>query len=258
MIRQLTNKIVLITGASSGIGESVARIFHQNGNHVIILGRRLEKLMEIKSDLESKNTSSKVVALECDVSSQSSIEKMVSSLPEDMKNIDILVNNAGLALGVDQVSNFSIDDMNKVIDTNVKGLFSVTRTLLPGMISRNEGHIFNVSSIAGSMPYPNGSIYCASKAAVNAFNEVLRMEVVSTKIRVTNVSPGLVETNFSVVRFNGDNDKAKKPYVGIDPLVADDIADNIFYCASRPQHVQITNIEIMANNQASTTVISRN
>eukprot|EP01133_Synstelium_polycarpum_P007216 gene7216-8380_t len=257
MFRALTNKVVLITGASSGIGESCARLFHQNGNHIIICGRRLEKLNEIKADLEKTQSAGKVLALECDVSSQESIEAMVRRIPADMKSIDILVNNAGLALGTDQVSTISSSDLEAVMDTNVKGVFRVTRAILPGMIERNSGHIFNVSSIAGSMFYPTGSIYCASKAAVNAFSDVLRKEVVQTRIRVTNVCPGLVETEFSIIRFNGDKDKAKKPYQGIDALAPEDIADNIFYAASRPEHVQISVIETMANHQASTTVIHR-
>ncbi|KAK5584872.1 hypothetical protein RB653_006490 [Dictyostelium firmibasis] len=258
MFRQLSNKIVLITGASSGIGESCAKIFHQNGNHVILCGRRVEKLNLIKEQLVSSNSSGKVFVSQVDVSSLESIEKMINGLPEDMKNIDILVNNAGLSLGMDPVSSLDVGkDLDAVMDTNVKGVFRVTRMVLPGMIQRNSGYIFNVSSIAGSMWYANGSAYCASKAAVTAFSDVLRKEVVQTKIRVTNVCPGLVETEFSLVRFSGDSDKAKKPYNGIIPLTADDIADNIFYCASRPEHVQITTIEAMANNQASTSVIYR-
>ncbi|GAM27460.1 hypothetical protein SAMD00019534_106360 [Acytostelium subglobosum LB1] len=257
MFRQLTNRVVLITGASSGIGESCARLFHQQGNHVILLGRRIERLNEIKSQMEKTESKSQVVTIECDVSCQESVNKMVESIPTNLKDIDILINNAGLALGVDPVSQVSMDDVDKMFDTNVKGVFKITRALLNGMIQRNRGHIFNVSSIAGHQWYVNGSIYCATKAAVNAFSDVLRKEVVATKIRVTNVCPGLVETEFSLVRFAGDQEKAKKPYIGIEPLVPDDIADNIFYCASRPEHVQITTIETMANNQAATTVIHR-
>eukprot|EP01132_Coremiostelium_polycephalum_P003848 gene3848-4793_t len=258
MLRQLTNKVVLISGATSGIGESCAKVFHQNGNHVILLGRRINKLNEIKQQLEETTSlKSKVFTFQVDVTNQEQIDTMMNQLPEDFKNIDILVNNAGLALGVDPIANISLPDLDVVFDTNVKGVFRLTRAILPGMIARNSGHIINVSSIAGSQYYQNGSIYCASKAAVNAFNEILRKEVVATNIRVTNICPGLVETEFSVVRFGGDVNKAKLPYNGIVPLVADDIADNIFYCASRPPHVQITNLEIMATNQASTTVIHR-
>ncbi|EFA79138.1 short-chain dehydrogenase/reductase family protein [Heterostelium album PN500] len=245
------------TGASSGIGESCAKIFHQNGNHVIILGRRIDKLNEIKRNLENSESKAKVFAMECDVTSSESINDMVTKLPTELKNIDILINNAGLALGSEPVSNISNDEIDRVIDTNVKGVFRVTRSFLPDMIKRNTGHIFNVSSIAGNHWYVNGSIYCASKAAVNAFSDIVRKEVVATKIRVTNVCPGLVETEFSVIRFGGDVEKAKKPYMGIDALTPDDIADNIYYAASRPEHVQITTIETMANNQASTTVIHR-
>ncbi|KAF2070434.1 hypothetical protein CYY_008245 [Polysphondylium violaceum] len=262
MFRQLSNKIVLITGASAGIGEACAKIFYQNGNHVILCGRRLDRLNKVKEDLEKQQQKEankyKVLAVEVDVSSLDSIKKMVSNLPEDMKNVDVLVNNAGLALGTDLIVDIdSGKDLDAIMDTNVKGVFRVTREFLPGMIKRNSGHIFNVSSIAGSMFYPNGGMYCASKAAVNAFTDILRKEVVATKIRVTNVCPGLVETEFSLVRFSGDAEKAKKPYLGIDPLTPEDIADNIYYAASRPEHVQITTIETMANNQASTTVIHR-
>ncbi|KAN0008846.1 hypothetical protein ACTFIU_009512 [Dictyostelium citrinum] len=258
MFRKISNKIVLITGASSGIGESCAKIFHQNGNHIILCGRRVDRLNQLKDQLISNNTGGKVLACQVDVSSMESIDKMMNELPEDMKAIDILINNAGLSLGMDLVADIDpTKDLDSVIDTNVKGVFRVTRKILPGMIQRNSGYIFNVSSIAGSMFYQNGSIYCASKAAVNAFSDVLRKEVVSTKIRVTNVCPGLVETEFSLVRFNGDTDKAKKPYNGIVALTPDDIADNIYYCASRPDHVQITTIETMATNQASTRDIYR-
>ncbi|EAL66038.1 short-chain dehydrogenase/reductase family protein [Dictyostelium discoideum AX4] len=258
MFRKISNKIVLITGASSGIGESCAKIFHQNGNHIILCGRRVDRLNKLRDQLIANNSGGKVLACQVDVSSMESIDKMINELPEDMKSIDILINNAGLSLGMDSVSEIDAkNDLDSVIDTNVKGVFRVTRKILPNMIQRNSGYIFNVSSIAGSMFYPNGSIYCASKAAVNAFSDVLRKEVVSTKIRVTNVCPGLVETEFSLVRFNGDADKAKKPYNGIVALTPDDIADNIYYCASRPDHVQITTIETMANNQASTRDIYR-
>ncbi|KYQ96731.1 short-chain dehydrogenase/reductase (SDR) family protein [Tieghemostelium lacteum] len=258
MFRQLANKIVLITGASTGIGEACAKIFHSNGNHVIITARRLDKLNALKEELLKVNKNSKVLALELDVSCEDSLQRFVKDLPDDMKDIDILINNAGCAIGVDPVANILAKDLNQVLDTNVKGVFNVTREFLPSMIKLNRGHIFNISSIAGSMWYPNGSIYCASKAAINAFSDVLRKEVVATKIRVTNVCPGLVETDFSVVRFGGDVEKAKVPYKGIEPLTAEDIADNIFYCASRPEHVQITEITIMANNQASPSVIHRN
>lgn len=258
MFRQLSNKIVLITGASAGIGEACAKIFYQNGNHVILCGRRIDRLNKVKDELEKQANKYKVLAVEVDVSSVDSIKKMVSNLPEDMKGIDILVNNAGLALGTDLIADIdSGKDLDAVMDTNIKGVFRVTREFLPGMIKRNSGHIFNVSSIAGSMFYQNGGMYCASKAAVNAFSDILRKEVVATKIRVTNVCPGLVETEFSLVRFNGDTEKAKKPYIGIEPLTPEDIADNIYYAASRPEHVQITVIETMANNQASTTVLHR-
>ncbi|EGC29861.1 hypothetical protein DICPUDRAFT_93085 [Dictyostelium purpureum] len=258
MFRKISNKIVLITGASSGIGESCAKMFYENGNHIILCGRRVDRLNKLKDQLVLNNAGGKVFACQVDVSSMDSIDKMFNELPEEMKAIDILVNNAGLSLGMDAVVDIDArNDLDSVIDTNVKGVFRLTRKILPGMIQRNSGHIFNISSIAGSMFYQNGSIYCASKAAVNAFSDIVRKEVVSTKIRVTNVCPGLVETEFSLVRFGGDSDKAKKPYIGIDPLTADDIADNIYYCASRPEHVQVTTIEVMANNQASTRDIYR-
>ena len=243
------NKIVLITGATSGIGLACARKFAANGDKLILTGRNEQRLAEIKKDLDTE-----VITLAFDVRNREEVEKQISSLPADWQNIDVLVNNAGLALPEYEGD---LDDWGTMIDTNIKGLLTMTRLVVPGMVKRNQGHIINVGSVAGDAAYAGGNVYCATKAAVKALSDGLRIDVAETAIRVTNLKPGLVETNFSNVRFRGDNERAANVYKGIKPLTGDDIADVAVYAANAPAHVQIAEVLILATHQASGSVIVR-
>lgn len=249
------NKIVLITGATSGIGLGCARKFAENGDKLILTARNENKLSEIKNELTAKNV--EVMTLAFDVRDREKAEKYISSLPEKWRNIDVLVNNAGLALGLEPEYEGDLDDWETMIDTNIKGLLTMTRLIVPGMVERNSGHIINVGSVAGDAAYAGGNVYCATKAAVKALTDGLRIDVANTAIRVTNLKPGLVETNFSNIRFKGDVDRAKKLYTGIKPLTGDDIADVAVYAANAPAHVQIAEVLILATHQASGSVIVR-
>ena len=249
------NKIVLITGATSGIGLGCARKFAENGDKLILTARNENKLSEIKNELTAKNV--EVMTLAFDVRDREKAEKYISSLPEKWRNIDVLVNNAGLALGLEPEYEGDLDDWETMIDTNIKGLLTMTRLIVPGMVERNSGHIINVGSVAGDAAYAGGNVYCATKAAVKALTDGLRIDVANTAIRVTNLKPGLVETNFSNIRFKGDVDRAKKLYTGITPLTGDDIADVAVYAANTPAHVQIAEVLILATHQASGSVIVR-
>ena len=246
------NKIVLITGATSGIGLACARKFAANGDKLILTGRNEQRLAEIKKDLDTE-----VITLAFDVRNREEVEKQISSLPADWQNIDVLVNNAGLALGLEPEYEGDLDDWGTMIDTNIKGLLTMTRLVVPGMVKRNQGHIINVGSVAGDAAYAGGNVYCATKAAVKALSDGLRIDVADTAIRVTNLKPGLVETNFSNVRFRGDNERAANVYKGIKPLTGDDIADVAVYAANAPAHVQIAEVLILATHQASGSVIVR-
>lgn len=219
------NKIVLITGATSGIGLACARKFAANGDELILTGRNEQRLAEIKKELDTE-----VITLAFDVRNREEVEKQISSLPADWQNIDVLVNNAGLALGLEPEYEGDLDDWGTMIDTNIKGLLTMTRLVVPGMVKRNQGHIINVGSVAGDAAYAGGNVYCATKAAVKALSDGLRIDVADTAIRVTNLKPGLVETNFSNVRFHGDNERAANVYKGIKPLTGDDIADVACSC----------------------------
>jgi len=254
---KIRDKVVLITGASAGFGEATALQFAAHGSKLIIAARRLQKLEHLKRQIEDKHPGTRVHAAELDVCSEQSVKHLVANLPIDLQAIDILVNNAGLALGLCKTWEVELDDYNRMMDTNVKGVLLMTKAFVPGMIERNSGHIINVSSIAGLETYANGSIYCASKFALNALNSTLRKELVGTNIRVCSICPGLAKTEFSLVRFKGDAEKAEGPYKGLDPLVAEDIADTILYVASRPPHVQIAEMVIFPTNQASVSVIHR-
>ncbi len=249
------NKIVLITGATSGIGLGCARKFAENGDKLILTARNAHKLSEIKKELTAKNA--EVMTLAFDVRDREKAKKYISSLPEKWHNIDVLVNNAGLALGLEPEYEGDLDDWETMIDTNIKGLLTMTRLIVPGMVERNSGHIINVGSVAGDAAYAGGNVYCATKAAVKALTDGLRIDVANTAIRVTNLKPGLVETNFSNIRFKGDVDRAKKLYTGITPLTGDDIADVAVYAANAPAHVQIAEVLILATHQASGSVIVR-
>jgi NADP-dependent 3-hydroxy acid dehydrogenase YdfG len=249
------NKIVFITGATSGIGLGCARKFAANGDKLILTGRNATRLSEISSELKAQGT--EVVTLKFDVRDREAAQKAIESLPAEWTKIDVLVNNAGLALGLEPEYEGDFSDWDGMIDTNIKGLLTMTRLIVPGMIERNSGHIINIGSVAGDAAYAGGNVYCATKAAVKALSDGLRIDVASTAVRVTNLKPGLVETNFSNVRFHGDTDRAAKLYQGIKPLTGDDIADVAVYAANAPAHVQIAEVLILATHQASGSVIVR-
>ena len=249
------NKTVLITGATSGIGLGCARKFAENGDHLILTGRNEKRLEEIRKELEEKGT--KALILTFDVRDNQKAKQQIDNLPEDWKEIDVLVNNAGLALGLEPEYEGDLNDWEVMIDTNIKGLLTMTRLVVPGMVERNSGHIINIGSVAGDAAYAGGNVYCATKAAVKALTDGLRIDVANTAIRVTTLKPGLVETNFSNVRFHGDNERATKVYQGIKPLTGDDIADVAVYAANAPAHVQIAEVLILATHQASGSVIVR-
>ena len=248
-------KTVFITGATSGIGEACARRFAEGGYNLILTGRNEQKLALLKAELESAG--SKVITLAFDVRDVSAAKAAVDSLTEDWKKIDVLINNAGLAIGLDKEYDGNIDEWATMIDTNIKGLLTMTRLIVPDMVSRNEGHVINIGSVAGDAAYAGGNVYCATKAAVKALTDGLRIDVADTAVRVTNLKPGLVETNFSNVRFRGDNQRADNVYKGITPLTGADIADVAFYAASAPKHVQIAEVLILATHQANGSVIYR-
>jgi NADP-dependent 3-hydroxy acid dehydrogenase YdfG len=248
--------IVLVTGATAGIGKATAELFAKTGHHLIITGRRKERLDELKAELEN-SYKVQVLALNFDVRKLAEVKAALGNLPEAFKNVDILVNNAGLASGLSSIQEGDIEDWEKMIDTNVKGLLYVTRIIAPGMVERKKGHIINISSIAGKEVYANGNVYCASKHAVDALNKAMRIDMLQSGIRVTSINPGMIETEFSVVRFHGDEKKAKQVYQGLQPLRAEDIAETIYWTASRPAHVNINEIIIMPTAQATAANVVR-
>lgn len=250
------NKTVFITGASSGIGEGCARKFAAQGARLILNSRSKGKLETLAKELNEKYCTSCHV-LPFDVCDRRAAADALASLPDEWSSIDVLINNAGLAIGVDKEHEGSLDEWDVVIDTNIKALLAMTRMVVPGMVERGRGHIINIGSIAGDAAYPGGSVYCATKAAVKALSDGLRIDLVDTPLRVTNVKPGLVETNFSVVRFRGDNDNADNVYKGIRPLTGDDIAEVVYFAASAPEHMQIAEVLVMPTNQATGTIVSR-
>ena len=245
----------MITGATSGIGLGCARKFAANGDRLILTGRNKEKLTAVCQELESKET--EVFPLVFDVRDRKAATAAIESLPDEWKEIDVLVNNAGLALGLEAEYEGDMDDWETMIDTNIKGLLTMTRLIVPRMVERNRGHVINIGSVAGDAAYAGGNVYCATKSAVKALTDGLRIDVADTAIRVTNLKPGLVETNFSNIRFHGDKDRAKKLYTGIEPLTGDDIADVAVYAANAPAHVQIAEVLILATHQANGSVIVR-
>ena len=250
------DKIVLVTGASSGIGEACARVFAQEGAALILAARRLERLQALAAEL-TQTFDSKIQVLELDVRDRTQVESTFSSLPEPWQEIDILVNNAGLSRGLDKLHEGKFQDWEEMIDTNVKGLLYVTRFLVPGMVERGRGHIINIGSIAGHQTYPGGNVYCATKAAVRALSEGLKLDLLGTPIRVSSVDPGLVETEFSQVRFRGDNRRAEKVYQGMTPLTAEDVAEIVLFCATRPPHVNLSEILVIPTDQSSATMVDR-
>ena len=251
----MVRKIALITGATSGIGEACARRFAKGGYDLILTGRNEQNLQKVKEAVEKEGV--QVVTLRYDVRDRQACKEAVASLKGRWTNVDVLINNAGLALGLEKEYMGNMDDWDTMIDTNIKGLLTMTRLIVPGMAERNHGHVINIGSVAGDAAYANGNVYCATKAAVKAITDGLRIDVADTRIRVTNVKPGLVETNFSVIRFHGDQERADHVYDGIQPLTGDDIADVAFYAASAPEHVQIAEVLVLATHQASGSVIHR-
>lgn len=249
------NKIVLITGATSGIGLACAKKFAKNGDKLILTGRNEQRLEDTKNELTQQGA--QVLPLVFDVRDSAKAKELISSLPADWQEIDILVNNAGLALGLEAEYKGEPEDWDTMIDTNIKGLLTMTRLVVPSMVERNRGHIINIGSVAGDAAYAGGNVYCATKAAVKALSDGLRIDVADTAVRVTNLKPGLVETNFSNIRFHGDTGRAANVYKGIHPLTGDDIADVAVYAANAPKHVQIAEVLILATHQASGSVIVR-
>lgn len=250
----IKDKIVFISGASSGIGEATAKKFAKEGAALILCARNVQKLENLKDEL-IKTYSSKVFAFDLDVRDRNAVDKIFDIIPEELRTIDILVNNAGLAQGLEKLQEGDLDDFDTMIDTNIKGLLYLTRKIVPSMIKNQRGHVINIGSLAGIYAYPGGAVYCASKAAVRFISDGLRMDLVDTPIRVTNIQPGMVETNFSVARFHGDEQRASKVYEGIKALTAEDIADVIHYTASVPEHVQICEVTVTPTNQASSGVV---
>jgi 3-hydroxy acid dehydrogenase / malonic semialdehyde reductase len=252
----LENQIILITGASSGIGTACARIFAGAGAKLILAARRLERLQQL-ADTLIKEFSIEIHLLQLDVRDRSAVEEAISTLPPAWSDIDILINNAGLSRGLDKLHEGSFQDWEDMIDTNVKGLLYLSRYVVPGMVSRDRGHVVNLGSIAGHQTYPGGNVYCATKAAVRAISEGLKQDLLGTRVRVTSVDPGMVETEFSQVRFHGDAERASKVYQGVKPLIADDVADVIFFCVTRSPHVNINEVVLMPVDQASATLVNR-
>lgn len=243
-------KIALVTGATAGIGKATAKILAKNNFDLILTGRRKELLEKLKNEIETE-TDSEVITLKFDIRSFAETKEAVQSLPENRKNIDLLVNNAGLAAGLAPFHEGSLDDWEQMIDTNVKGLIYITRLVSPLMVERKQGHIINIGSIAGKEAYENGNVYCATKFAVDALSRGMRIDFLKHNIKVTMISPGLAETEFSLVRFKWDKEKAKIPYKGLEPLVAEDIAECILFAVTRPPHVCINDMIITPAAQAN-------
>jgi NADP-dependent 3-hydroxy acid dehydrogenase YdfG len=247
-------KTILVTGATSGIGKSTAELFAKQGNRIIICGRRSEVLESVKSELSQLT---EIFSLKFDVRNLEEVETAISSLPEEWRNIDVLVNNAGNAHGLDALSEGKTDDWDSMIDGNVKGLLYVSKMIIPGMKERNAGHIVNISSIAARQTYANGVVYCATKKAVDVISEGMRIELTEFGIRITNIQPGAVETDFSKVRFKGDDERAATVYAGYEPLKAEDIADSIAYCVNAPKHVCVSDMTIYPTAQSEPRTIYR-
>ncbi len=248
--------IAFITGASAGFGKATAELFAAQGWDVVITGRRKTRLEVLERQLKEKYNVD-VLALAFDVRSHEEVKKAVESLPEKWKNIDLLVNNAGLAAGLGPIQDGLLSDWEDMIDTNLKGLLYMTRSIAPMMVKNGKGHIVNIGSIAGKEVYANGNVYCATKHAVDALTKATRIDLVSHGIKVTQIAPGMAETEFSIVRFKGDDEKAKSVYKGLQPLTAQDIAETIWWVASRPAHVNINDIVIMPTAQANSTTTVR-
>jgi 3-hydroxy acid dehydrogenase/malonic semialdehyde reductase len=255
-MKNLAGKTVMVTGASSGIGEATSLAFAEAGARLVLCARRLEKLQELEAKLLAAGAPA-VHVFTLDVTSRKAVESTLAALPAEWAAIDILVNNAGLSRGLTKVYEDDPDNWEEMIDTNVKGLLYVTRAIVPGMVERKAGHIINLGSTAGYLTYPNGAVYCATKAAEKVLSEGLKLDLMGTPVRVTSVDPGMVETDFSNVRFRGDTEKASKVYQNITPLQPEDVADAILWAASRPAHVNIHNILMTTIDQGNSMVLNR-
>ena len=249
-------QIAFITGASSGIGEACARKFAASGYTLLLNARNTTKLQALQQELQT-TYGIKVIILPFDVRDRKAAEAALHQLPAEYQAIDVLVNNAGLALGIDKEYEGTEENYDTMIETNITALLMITRLVVPGMVNRGRGHIINIGSVAGDAAYPGGSVYCATKAAVKVLSDGLRMDLVHTPLRVTNVKPGLVETNFSVTRFAGDKERADNVYKGIKPLTGEDIAEVVYFAASAPEHVQIAEVLVLATHQASGSLVYR-
>ncbi|HTW80198.1 MAG TPA: SDR family NAD(P)-dependent oxidoreductase [Terracidiphilus sp.] len=252
----LKGKIVFITGASGGIGAATALKFAAEGSRLLLAARRAGKLAEVASEALESGAEA-VHSIDLDVRSRHAVQSAIDDLPPEWAEIDILVNNAGLSRGMEKLYTGRIEDWEEMIDTNVKGLLYVARGVVPGMVVRNRGHVITLGSVAGELVYPGGAVYCASKAAAHFINDGLREDLLGTRVRVTCVNPGMVETDFSVVRFHGDHGRAAKVYKGLTPLYAEDVADAILWAVTRPEHVNIARITLSTVDQANSILIHR-
>ena len=241
---------VFITGASSGIGKAMAYSFAKNGDDLILCARRKEKLVEVKTDIE-RRYGVNVYTHQLDVSKYDDVKKVVQNILKEVKKIDILINNAGLALGLDKFQDYSITDIEAMLDTNIKGLLYVSREIIPNMVENNSGHIINIGSTAGIYSYGGAAVYCATKAAVRYLSDGIRIDTIDKNIKISTLQPGIVKTDFSEVRFHGDKERAEDIYKGVDALKPEDIADIALYVANQPKHVQISDVTIMATKQAT-------
>ena len=249
-----SKRIVFITGATSGIGEASARLLAKNNFKIILCGRRKDRLESLKKELSAIT---EVTSLQFEVGNRKVVKDAIASLPDPWKNIDVLINSAGGAHGLDPTQSGNIDDWDAMIDSNVKGLLYVSREILPGMVERKSGHVINIGSIAGREVYANGNVYCAAKFAVDALTRCMRIDLNTARIKVTAINPGLVDTEFSTVRFKGDKERANSVYKGITPLNADDVADLILFALTRPAHVVVADMVVFPVAQASVTVVNR-
>jgi NADP-dependent 3-hydroxy acid dehydrogenase YdfG len=253
---KLDGKITLITGASAGIGEACAVEFAKAGSNLILTARRFDRIEKL-SEMLTKEYNIKCLPIELDIRNNTEVEFKLLNLPQEFKSVDILINNAGKALGMDNIQNGHLDDWEEMIDTNIKGLLYVTRVISPMMVERGEGMIINIASIAGKQVYPKGNVYCATKSAVRTISESMIVDMNGTGVKVCNVDPGLVETEFSLVRFHGDSERAGNTYKGYTPLIGKDVADVVLFAATRPAHVMVQEIIVTSIDQASTTIVNK-
>lgn len=253
----LSNATILITGASAGIGAACAELFAESGARLILAARRLDRLESLQQRL-SRDHSAEIHSIELDVRSQPAVQAAIEGLPSEWSDVDVLINNAGLSRGLAGLHRGELTDWEEMIDTNVKGLLYVSRAVLPGMVERNRGDVVNIGSIAGREVYPGGNVYCATKHAVRALTKGMQLDLNGTGVRVASVDPGMVETEFSVVRFHGDEEKADSVYRGMTPLTPRDVAEAVHFCVTRPPHVNVHELLLMPTDQASSTMVHRN